>query len=305
MTRRLLCAAVLGAAALQALANDAASVETVEPRAFGYQVGDVLARRVIVHAAQGWRLDAASLPVAGRRGGALELRSVQTRQAADDGQAGGGLRYDIDLQYQVFIAPPQVRTIEIAPLKIRLENAQREQTLRIEAWPVTVAPLVPVDAPARRGLGDLQPDVNPPLIDTTAPRQRLTAYAVLAACLLAALAVLQFGPPWRAARNRPFGRALRKLRRLPQDVPQVTWRAACQTMHDALNRTAGHALFERDLDAFVQAHPRFAPLRPDLVKFLHASRREFFDAGAAPQERDGAWLTRLARRCHDAERGLA
>jgi mxaA protein len=300
MSRRVLCAAaalLLGLPA--AAADDAPRLETVEPRAYGYQVGDILHRRLIVHAADDWQLDPTSLPVAGRRGQALELRSVRTRRAG----AAGSARHEIDLEYQVFVAPPEVRTIEIAPLKLRLAGAQRQETLRVEAWPVAVAPLVPVEVSPRQGLGELQPDIAPPLFETAALRTRLLAYAAAAALLLIGLALLHFGPPWHARRNRPFARALRALRRLPKRVPQAQWREACQVMHDALNRSAGRALFERDLEAFIRAHPAFAPLRGDVARFLQASRREFFDAQAAGAEHDAGWLVDLARRCHEAERG--
>jgi mxaA protein len=283
-----------------AAADDAPRVETVEPRAYGYQVGDTLRRRLIVHAGDDWRLDPASLPLAGRRGQALELRSVHTRRVG----AAGSVHHEIDLEYQVFVAPPEVRTIEIAPWKLRLVSAQHEALLRVEAWPVTVAPLVPLEVSPRHGLGDLQPDIAPPLFATAALRTRLLAYALAAAVLLIGLGTLHFGPPWRAARNRPFGRALRALRRLPAPLSQAQRRAAFRVMHEALNGTAGHALFEHDLEAFVQAHPDFGPLRSEVARFLQVSRCEFFDAQAAPEDHDPAWLVDLARRCHAAERGL-
>jgi mxaA protein len=298
--REVLAAAVLALGLPVAAADDAPRLETVEPRAYGYQVGDTLRRRLIVHAGDDWRLDPTSLPVAGRRGQALELRSVHMRRA---GAAESG-RHEIDLEYQVFVAPPEVRTIEIAPLKLRLVSAQREALLRVEAWPVTVAPLVPVEVSPRHGLGDLQPDIAPPLFETAGLRARLLVYALTAAVLLIGLAVLHFGPPWRAARNRPFGRALRVLRRLPTPLPQAQRRGAFLVMHEALNRSAGRALFEHDLEAFVQVHPDFVPLRSEIARFLQASRREFFDAQAAPQDHDPAWLVNLAQRCHEAERGF-
>ena len=297
--RRVVGVAITAAVlALHAGAAEPPRVETVEPRAYGYQVGDVLQRRVIVHTGSAWRLDPASLPNAGRRGKLIELRAVRTRTAG----SGDDTRVEIDLDYQVFIAPTEVRTIEIAPMALKLLDGPREAPLRVEAWPVTVAPLVPLEVSPRRGLGDLQPDISPPLRDTSALHQRLAAYAAAGALLLIVLAVLHFGPPWRAARNRPFGRALRSLRRLPKTLPQAAWLEACRTVHEALNRTAGHVMFERDLDAFVQAHPAFAAVRDDIAGFLRQSRREFFDAQSTPQDHDTAPLVELARRCHEAER---
>lgn len=296
LSAALLCSALAGVTR----ADDAVlRVEASEPRAYGYQVGDHVQRHVVVHAPAGWTLDEASLPRPGGRGTALELRSVQRRTAA----AGGGQRIELDLDYQVFLAPATVRTVEIAPIALRFAGASRTEDLRIDAWPVTIAPLVQVEAPTRRGLGELQPDRPPLLRDTSALRTRLLAWAVIALLLIATLAVAYLGPPWRAARHRPFGVAWRQLRRLPVQPGDEAWRAACMQVHEALNRSAGEVLFERDLEAFVQRQPGFAPLREDLQRFLHTTREQFF--GGAPRSADdGRWLVALCRRCRDAERGL-
>jgi mxaA protein len=208
------------------------------------------------------------------------------------------------LEYQVFLAPAAVRTLEIAPLRLRLDGPQRSEELRVEAWPISVAPLVAALAPARRGLGELQPDREPPRVDTDAVRSRLMIYAGAAALLLTALAVQTFGWPWRRASTRPFGRAWRALRRLPAEPGDAEWRAACRDLHAALNQHAGAVLFEAGLPRFVAERPAFAALHDDLLRFMRVSRASFF-AGARPAPGDAAWLLALARRCHDAERGLA
>lgn len=274
-------------------------VEASEPRAYGYQVGDLIRREVRVHVPTGWRLDDASVPRAGGRGQAIELRRVDGR----DTRVGGGTRHDLVLEYQVFFAPAGVRTFEIAPLRLRVDGPARSEELRVEAWPVTVAPLVTPVAPARRGLGELQPDREPPRIDTDARRDRLVLYAGIAALLLAALAVQAFGLPWRGAGRLPFGRAWRSLRRLPPDAGEAEWRAACREFHAALNQHAGTVVFEAGLARFVSERPAFAALHDDLLRFMQVSRASFF-GGAARSAGDAAWLVGLARRCHDAERGV-
>ncbi len=289
---------VLAALCARAAPEAVLRVEASEPRAYGYRVGDHVQRRVVVHVPEGWRLDEATLPRPGGRGQALELRQV-ARRTAD-----GGRRLELELDYQVFLAPASLRTVEIAPLRLRFAGASRNEEVLIEAWPVTISPLLPVQAPTRRGYGELQPDKPPPLIDTSAARQRLVVFAALAALLLAWLAVVHLGPPWAAARKRPFGVAWRRLRGLAANPADAPWREACVQLHEALNRTAGEVLFERGLDAFVARQPAFAGLRDDIARFLQLSRAEFF-GGAARQKDDGAWLRALCRRCRDAERGIA
>lgn len=292
----LLCLATLPA---PATGESVLRVEAGEPRAYGYQVGDAVQRRISVHVPAGWTLDEASLPRPGGRGQALELRRVARHSESE----AGGQRHELLLDYQVFLAPAAVRTVEIAPFRLRFAAAGRVEELLVEAWPVTIAPLVQAEAPTRRGLGDLQPDRPPMPIDTAAQRQRLVACAVIAALLLAGLALAYLGPPWRAARNRPFGVAWRHVRGLPADPPEARWREACLQLHEALNRTAGEVLFERGLDGFVAQRPAFATLRDDLERFLRLTRAEFF-GGAARGAGDAKWLVALCRRCRDAERGL-
>ncbi len=293
----LIACALHGAA--QAQGAGVLRVEASEPRAYGWQVGDRVQREVSVFAPTGWELDAASLPKAGGRGQAIELRSVQLRSSSE----GAGRRHDLMLEYQVFLAPSKVRTIEIPPFRLRFAGPGRIEEPLVEAWPVTVAPLTGPEVSSRRGLGEMQPDHAPPLIDTAPARWRLACIAVVAMLLLGLLAVMHLGPPWRTARSRPFGVAWRQLRRMPAQPAVTRWREALQQMHAAMNRSAGEVVFEAGLARLVEQQPAFAPLQADLSRFLEISRQEFF--GSAPhQDADVTWLVDLCRRCHAAERGL-
>ena len=279
---------------------------TPDPRAFGYFVGDVVTRRIDVQVPAALQLDPESLPRAGRQGQALELRQVEWQR----GGVGATERATLTLGYQVFLAPREVRTLEMPPVLLRFTGGPRPQTLRIDAWPVTVAPLVPLEVSPRHGLGSLRPDAAAPLIDTRASRWRLAVYGVVAAALLAYLAHVYLALPWLARRARPFGLAWLALRGLSARSSSDEVRVAMQRLHQALNATAGRVVFENGVDAFVATHPRFEPLRADLLDFFARSRREFFgDARADRGDRGDAveagWLLSLCRRARDAERGSA
>jgi len=304
----LLAAGALVAAAQAQPAPLTLQASTREPRAYGYQVGDTLRREVLVTVPAGWQLDEASLPRPGGRGQAIELRALRLAPQA----VPGGQRQRLLLDYQVFLAPREVRTLEIAPFSLRYTapgaaGAVREQALRIDAWPVTVAPLLPLVVSPREGLGELQPDVPPPPIDTAAPRARLQAWALLAAAALAWLAALRWAWPAWQRRHQPFGRAWARLRRLPDTPDADAWRDACRTLHRALDASAGQVVFEAGLAGWVAQRAAWAPLQAELAAFLRRSRQAFFapDGAVAPADRDGAWLRSLARRCCDAERGDA
>ncbi|MGY4831080.1 hypothetical protein ACVNIS_21080 [Sphaerotilaceae bacterium SBD11-9] len=286
---------VLSACAGHASAADTLRATTIEPRAFGYHVGDVLERELIVHAPEGFVLDEATLPRPGARGKALELQSVSRRSRAE----GGGTRHELRLSYQVFLSPPEVRTLEISPFSLGFQGEGRAQFVRVEAWPVTVSPLVPIEVSPREGLGELRPDLAPPRLDTRPAQRRLLAYgAVLVLCLAYLAQVYLVAPRW-ASRKRPFATAWRELRHRPTDS-----RAAWQRVHAALNQTAGEVVFEHGVDRFVAAQPRYAGLRAELLAFFQRSRREFFAGGDATAS-DARWLVEFCRKCRDVERGAA
>ncbi len=296
---------------LLALAGSAAAAPEVlgavsdAPRAFGYSVGDRVSRHIRLQVPAGLTLDEESLPRAGSRGRALELRRVVLRRSLR------GVPESLQLDYQVFLAPREVRVLEMPVVELRFNGTPRAQTLRIDAWPVTVGPLAPADASPREGLGEMRPDRAPPGIDTAAARVRLTIALVVIALLLAYLAQVYLVMPWSAQRHRPFGRAWAVLRTLPAQADAAQRRAAFERLHAALNETAGEVLFEPGLDRFIARRPRFAVMRSDLARFFAQSRAEFFGAGGVGREasRDAAgdarWLVELCRRCRDLERGAA
>ncbi len=274
-------------------APEALTAQVDDPRAFGYTVGDVITRRIHLQVPAGLQLDAGSLPAVGRRGTALELRSVELA------------RNELTLAYQVFVSPREPRVLEMPPLALRFVGLPREQSLRIDAWPVSVSPLVAAEAPSRQGLGDLRPDAAPPLIDTAATRARLTAYGAVLALLLAYLAHVYIALPWWARGQRPFAQAWRQLQALPSHADLPERRAAWARMHEALNRTAGEVVFASSVDRLMAAAPQLAELRAELLQFFERSTRVFFANASAPVDDDLAWLLAFCRRCRDAERGAA
>ena len=285
MTMRLLALLLLAGPAL------AQSVSSIEPRAFGWTVGDVVQRKLLLDMPAGLALDLASLPQTRRPGQAIELRSARLQGR------------ELLLEYQVFLAPTAVRTLEIAPMRLRFGGPAGERFVRVDAWPLTVAPLMPDEVSPREGLGEMRPDTAPPLIDTSARQTRLTVYGAALLLLAAVFAWRWFGLPWLGRRQRPFAQAWRALRKLPAQPSDEQRQAAFKALHAALNRCAGEVLFEAGLPRFVGRHPGFVPLRDALEQFFRHSHDEFFAGHEGVV--DGAWLRRLGRACRDAERNGA
>lgn len=264
-----------------------------EPRAYGHFVGDRIERDIRISVPPGLRLDPDSLPLAGQRGAPIELRELEW-------QPEDGVQHRLRLRYQVFVSPPQVRTYELAPIRLRFVGEPREQELRLDAWPVTVAPLVPPQVSPRVGLGEQQPDAPPVLADTRDYRQRAGLYGLLLALGLGYLSTVYLALPV-LRRRRPYGRAWALIAGLPDRVDAAGWRAAAQALHEALNESAGQVMFEPGLEAYLQRRPQYRPLRAELQAFFEASRRGFFAAETAAPSLEP--LRRLARQARDIERG--
>lgn len=265
-----------------------------EPRAFGWFLGDEIEREAWVSLPAGWRLLPPSLPTPRENGAGLELRSLRV---APQGEA-----LHLQLRYQVMRSPAQARSLEMPPLKLQLAGpGGAEQTVRVEAWPVLVAPLAPEVAPTRRGLGPLRPDRPPPAAEDPSRPLRLAAEAALALLAAASLARARWGAWWRRGPQRPLAAACKQLNRLPAELALPAQQQALRSLHHALNRTAGQVLAASGLAAFCRQRPAFAPHAVALQQFFAQSDRLFFAAQPLPPE---AWqaVRQLARALRDAER---
>ncbi|HSV69224.1 MAG TPA: hypothetical protein VLI72_03865 [Methylibium sp.] len=297
-----LLAPALAATLTSALAQVDLRATTEEPRAFGYQVGDIATRVVHVDVPDGLRLDADSLPTPGRISAALDLRALSRSERG----IPGGTRVRLDFVFQVFAAPVAPRIVDLPTLELRFEGGDRHQALRVDPWPLAVSPVGPEAASPRHGLGELRPDLPPPAADTAGLRRLVLAGAAVAILIGGWLAVVYFGLPWWGRRHRPFGVAWRELQAARRRGALGEEAAACaaiaRRLHAALNASAGHVLFAEGVEGFIAAAPRYAPLREDLLRFFERSRSAFFAAAPAGDQR---WLLDLARALRDAERGTA
>jgi len=279
-------------AAVLALASGAASalsLQTVEPRPFGYTVGDVLVRRVVVEGGSDATVDPASLPKPGRYGRWFALREAT---ALPDG---------VRLAYQLVNVPLQPEMENLPPLTLRLigpDGGAREAA--IGPFTVTMSPVAHFGAYDVIQASDVRPDLEPRPIDTRGRLQRVLACG---AALLALVAV-QVAPAlarrlgWRRA--GPFARAWRALRRAPLRGDDAGARCgALRRLHQALDETAGRTLVLDNMERLLQAQPWLAPARPAVQALLADSRAAFFE-GAAPPPR--ARLLALAAQLAELER---
>jgi mxaA protein len=96
---------------LAGAASQAVSVRTVEPRGFGYFVGDIFRREVELVVPEAYRLDKASAPAPGRLNYWLDLRAVDLSET----NASGARRYRLSLDYQTFYVPLSPTPFRLSP----------------------------------------------------------------------------------------------------------------------------------------------------------------------------------------------
>lgn len=257
----------------------APKVAAENPRGYGWWLGDALEQRVEITLPPGAALDPASLPRPRAVDYWLDLRSVTRKDQ--------GNRITLTLRYQNFYSALEPSRREVPAFPLRLMDGTR---LDLPGFAYVTSPLRPILAPSTPD--QMQPDPPYHLIDSGPARARLVAAALVWLTGLVALAWHQGWFPFHARPARPFTRAARAMRRLPE--PEARRR-----LHRAFDSANGQVLIGADLDGFLARAPQFAPLADRLRAFFTASDAAFFGLGQAqPQD-----VPALARALAAIERG--
>jgi len=269
-------------------------LDIVQPRGFGYQIGDKFARSIQLQLRKPFRLDLDSLPAKGR----LTLwLAVEEPQIVEEFLADT-TQYHIRLTYQVINIDPDIQDIPVPHHDLLVSDGDETLKALITATRIRVSVL------SDQTRETLQADRKPMLLS-----QRYVEIALIAAlflCSLFGLAYLHWGLPL-ISQKHPFGevyRDLKKRRRQPMDDNR--YREALRSIHQAFNKTAGKTVFTDELDDFLNKHSQFAPLQIRINEFFLHSREYFFDG--VPGQKTSAYSSKefedFVRECHDIERGL-
>lgn len=256
---------------------ETATVRVVEPRAVGYFIGDVLTRNVDVVVAEDAQIDAASIPRPGPLNYWLELKSVDVNEHV----RGARKHYRIRFAYQTFYAPLEPRKLEIPLIRFRVLYPEEESTQAVvPSWSFISSPLREI-MPEKSDDGGpaklLRADVPVSLSSTSLER---TSMAIAGATAFVALLLLAHHLaiwPFHRRRRRPFTQAMRTVRREATKAGQsANYLLALLALHRAFDEASQRRVLAEDLDGFLEAHPEFERLRPDIVRFFETSRRAFF-----------------------------
>jgi mxaA protein len=294
----------MAAAAAQAAAN--VSVRMLEPRSFGYVVGDVFRREADIFAPDPYRLDRASLPGPGRQTYWLDLKSVDFSEKS----VAGGHRYRLTLDYQTFYVPLQPIRLSVPGLTLKFTGGSQSIDAEVPSWSFVAAAIreIAPEKPEEGPVGYMRPDAVPPLID--ARRERIVFYAAAAAFLLSLL-MLAFHQAWwpfHARPSRPFTAAARSIKHRAAAGPdRDAYRASLLDLHRAFDASAGRRVLAEDVPMFLAGHEVFAPMSDDIARFFASSRRAFFgnDLRGAANEMPLGDIADLGARLGQAERKAA
>ncbi|MFA5985542.1 MAG: nonribosomal peptide synthetase MxaA [Methylococcaceae bacterium] len=272
---------------------DISELQLLAPRPFGYVIGDEIQHRIVFHSQHGAALQTAELPKQGEINRWLTLNQIDLKQTP----AGSGFYYQIDLTYQVFYAPQEVKMLIIPGLNLTLKRGDKRIDLKTPAWHFTMSPLREL-AVRKDDEGDYRrPDIASPLLSNALPFWGLLLAGGLA--LLSAL-YLSFWYGYLGWLYRPlvFKLALRQL----AAVKDGDMAASLSIVHNAFNKLYQKPLFAYQLDDFFQQYPAFKPLKQQLTWFFEYSNRFFFigdrmvDASARQQ------LQKICISCRQIER---
>jgi mxaA protein len=264
------------------------NVET--PRPFGYVNGDEIPARIIIETRSGITLNADSLPAKGQINRWLNLNEVTVKQS--------GQRYQIDLRYQVFYAPLEVKSLTLPSFTVQLSQGEKNINQNVPAWSFTLSPLRALVVRQTEQGEYMRPDSPPILLANTLAMYGLTASLTLASLITVYLSFL-YGLFPTQLRRTLFKRTLRQLAGLSKaDMEQ-----ALTIVHNALNSLNGQSLFHNGLGQFYLRNPQYRQINSQLDWFFNYSNRYFFSAGMITVAHDLQQIKDLCEQCRKIERG--
>lgn len=266
------------------------SIENPPP--YGYHVGDTLQRTVLLEADTEFHIDAAHLPRPGPVSRGLELRRIDVRSDSKS-------RQRLILEYQIFLAPLVVKTLQIPALTVAMAGAS--EPLSVPAWTFSLSPLQGLAIGAGAGQEAMRPDAAPESPDPAPALYQAAGFSASGGLAMLWLGQLNGWLGWNG-KGRHFRAARRALTTMAsQGAGPEALRAAFSHVHRAFDLTLGEPLFADRLAQLMARGPAYRALQPEVEAFFQASARLFFESGEPPEDFDLARLDRLCQACIRAE----
>lgn len=261
------------------------------PKPFGYVIGDKIRHRLIIETRSGIHLESASLPTKGDLNRWLSVDQITVRPVSEH-------LTEIELTYQVFYAPLEVKMLSIPGFKLRFKQGEQSIEQLVPEWPFTVSPIHELAVRKEEGNTYRRPDATPTLISSQNAWRALSgslALGVISGWLLA----FRYGYFIGFSRRSIFSRANRQLKKLQPNELGL----ALMIIHQAFNQLNHKPLFKHRLSEFYRRRPEFKEIGPDLEWFFNFSNDYFFGGNPSVGADEWSALRRLCQRCLELERG--
>lgn len=245
-------------------------------RSYGLMVGDMIQHRYLLEVQSPYTIIDSSLPQAGAISYWLELADVDISTKVSDTKT----LYLIELNYQTFYAPLDVRSLNIPAIPLDFSADELRYQLRLPDWDFTMSPIKEI---VPSGVGNenevaafMKAAIAPRMFSLAAVNERLIYLAI--ATLLTLVSLLWLSGLMPKLGRSPFVTAAREIRRIKRGgiVSTDDYLACLQAVHKAINHRADATVFSGQLENFLDKHPQFKGLRDELAKFFERSRDAFF-----------------------------
>ncbi|MFI3135731.1 MAG: nonribosomal peptide synthetase MxaA [Methylococcaceae bacterium] len=264
------------------------------PRPFGYLIGDEIPFKVMIETDVGVTLQAASIPATGQVNRWLNLNQVQLQQR----ELHGRWHYELELRYQVFYAPLEVKLLTIPSFTLQLLQNGKEISQIVPAWAFNISPLRELSIRKTANGEYKRPDALPLLLSTTTPWTGVVialCVAVVSGFYLAAL----YGLLPRIFKRHVFRRASQQLTKLSKaDMDQALF-----CVHYAFNTLNQRPLFHTQVHDFYRRYPDYKQMHEQVDWFFNYSNRYFFSNGMIAVTLDVDKLKQLCEQARKIEQG--
>ena len=233
------------------------SITISAPRDIGFFAGDLVEADVDLVVADGAAIEPASLPHPGPIDYWLDLRSIDVEKRTE----GSNWRYTLKMLYQNFYDALDARPQEIPAFSVAFTKDGTTESADVQAWTIGVSPLREVAPPVKEDPKDyMRADEAAPLIQIASLWRAAGAVAVAVALALAVLAYDRVWWPFRAPKTRPFGDAVRGLRKLrDRQGVEDGYLQSLLILHRGIDQTDGRRVLADDAPAFLRRHPILRP----------------------------------------------
>lgn len=283
---------LVGCSGAQHKVVEAFAVNT--PRPFGYSIGDEIPQQIIIQTQENVELQASSLPLVGKQSYWLDLKQVKLHKTESE----TGWRYVLDLTYQVFYAPLEVKMLKIPGFTLQFSQYGKLTSQVVPDWAFTIAPLRELAVRKTEQGEYMRPAVMPERLSTIKV-QRGFYLGLLATVLLLGYLAYLYGLFPKFTRRTIFKRAWRNIHTLQKaDIDKIL-----AELHQAFNHVFGQPLFAAQLAEFMQRYPEYEAVHAQLHWFFNFSNRFHFAGGMIVVKDDVQQLKTLCQQCRKIEQG--